>query len=77
MDTPFIRAKAKDIVDALDNATAYSDSSVRNEVVEVFRSTLHDIQQVLIRAEEEGTSTVSAFQALMVRFDDYWSNPPA
>jgi hypothetical protein len=75
MATPYIRARAKDNVDTLDNLTAYLDSNDREEVVEYVRNTLHDIAKVMAHASENGMDPVAAFEAFVVKFEDYWNVP--
>jgi hypothetical protein len=77
MDTPFIRAKARDSVDALDNVTAYLDPGARQEIADYVTSTLADIERVMEHAVENGTDPVAAFKSFATRFHDYWEADPS
>lgn len=74
MTTPFIRAKAKDSVDALDNLTAYLPKTDREEVLEFVRSTLGVIETVLARASAGGRDPVDAYKVFVMKFDEYWNS---
>jgi hypothetical protein len=76
METPFIRAKAKDTVDTLDNVTAYLEPSVREEIVECVMTVFRDIERVLDRAEKEGINPVDAYKIFLQKFNEYWNISP-
>jgi hypothetical protein len=75
MATPFIRARAKDNVDNLDNLTAYLDSNDREQVVEYVRITYRDIAKVMAHASEQGMDPIAAYEAFVAKFDEYWDAP--
>jgi hypothetical protein len=75
VDTPYIRAKAKDNVDALDNLTAYLDQNTKDEVVQYVTSAFDDIRQVIDHAIETGSDPASAYAAYVTKFREYWTAP--
>lgn len=77
METAFIRAKAKDNVDMLDNLTAYLDAATREEVVDYVIDTFGDIEKVLAHAVQSSIDPVAAYNTFVAKFKDYWNAPPA
>jgi hypothetical protein len=75
MTMPYIRARAKDNVDALDNVTAYLDPSSRREIAEYVASILADIEQVIAHATKNGIDPGIAFAAFVEKFNEYWKTP--
>lgn len=77
MTTPFVRAKAQDTVDALDNVTSYLELSVKEEVAEFVMLLLRDVEKVMTRAVEEGQDPLVAYRAFLGKVDEYWRRAPA
>jgi hypothetical protein len=73
MSTPFIRAKANDCADNLDNVTAYLDASNREEIVDYVKSTLDEIGKVIAHAKESGQDPGDAYRAFVGKFNEYWN----
>lgn len=71
MDTPFIRARAKDTADELDNLTACFEPSARAQVREYLTQTLRDIDIVLQDAITNSTDPVAAYRAFMAKLTEY------
>jgi hypothetical protein len=72
METPFLRAKAKDAADELDNTVAYLDDGQRIEVEQNMFETFKAIEQVLMAAQKEGTDPVAAYETFLRKFTEYY-----
>ncbi len=72
METPFLRAKAKDIADELDNAVAYLADEERALVEQNVFDTLKSIEQVLLAAQEDGANPFFAYQTFLRKFTEYY-----
>lgn len=77
METPFIRAKAKDNVDALDSLIVYLDSSTKEEIVEYIDGAFKDIEKVLEHAAAGSMDPLATYRTFVKKFHEYWNAPPA
>jgi hypothetical protein len=76
VETPLIRAKAKDAVDALDNLTAYFEPNAKVETIALVRDIFTDIGKVMAHATENGEDPTAAYETFVAKFDEYWNSPP-
>lgn len=65
METPFIRAKAKDNAEALDNLLSSFEDIDRLQILDYVTSTFKDIEAVLVHAMENGGYPLAAYKAFM------------
>lgn len=72
MATPFVRAKAKDTADELDNTVAYLEDEERLLVEQNIFETLSAIVQVLVAAQREGIDPLVAYKTFISKFTEYY-----
>lgn len=77
METPFLRAKAKDAADELDNTVAYLEEEQRSSVEDYVFETFRAAEQVLVAAQNEGTDLLVAYKMFVGKVRDYYHSETA
>lgn len=71
MESPYIRAKAYDNVDALDNVLSILEVEERQEVIGYVQDTLKDIEAVISNAIENGVEPLGAYKSFVGKYLEY------
>lgn len=72
METPFLRAKAKDTADELDNIVAYLEQEERFAVEQYVIDTFRSIEQVLLTGRQDGNDLLEVYRTFVSKFSEYY-----
>jgi NTP pyrophosphatase (non-canonical NTP hydrolase) len=71
LETPYLRARAKDNVDALDNLLSGLSEAEADEITDYIASTYRDIEKVLEHAADSGLELLSTYKMFVAKVRQY------